>query len=155
MLCEITVDRDYLKAELFDMFTQHAAEETRNALAAVAAEARKRGCEQILISIHGSRPVFRVERSGLLECFKVFGEMSRYRIALTGDSEELRLSQQYVESIARQHGINIRSFPSQETALAWFKDRRWLQDRRQRQRPWEGKDRRRQWRRSLESMRPA
>jgi len=155
MLCEITVEENYLKAELFNLFTRHAAEETLDAFAAIAAEARKRGCAQILISIHDSQPVFRVERSGLLDFFRELGEMSKCRIALTGDSQDLRLSQQYVESIARQHGINVRSFPSQEAALAWFKDRRWLQDRRRRQQPWEGKDRRRYWRRSLESMRPA
>jgi len=155
MLCEITVEQSYLKADLFDLFTRHAAEETRDALAAIAAEARKRGCTQILISIHDSQPIFRVERSGLLDFFRELGEMSKCRIALTGDSQDLRLSQQYVESIARQHGINVRSFPNQEAALAWFKDRRWLQDRRGRQQPLEGKNRRRQWRRSLESIRPA
>jgi hypothetical protein len=155
MLCEITVEQDYLKAELFNLFTRNAAEETRDALAAVAAEARKRACAQILLSIHDSQPIFRVERSGLLDFFKELGEMSKCRIALTGDSQDLRISQQYVESVARRHGINVRSFPNQEAALTWFKDRRWLQDRRQRQEPWGAKDRRRQWRRSLESMRPA
>ena len=152
MLCEITVEPGYLKAELFDRRT---AEETRDALGAVMAAARKHGCSQILVSVHASRPIFQVERSGLLDCLKELGDMSRYRIALTGDSEELRLSQQYVESIAQRAGINVRSFSNQQAALEWFKDRRWLQDRRQRQEPWEGKNRRRQWRRSLVGIRPA
>jgi len=151
MLCEITVEPDYLKANLFNRQT---LEETRDALAAVAAEARKHGCSQILISVHGSRPIFKVEQSGILDCFKEFGDVPRYRIALTADSEELRLSQQYLESVAQRAGLNVRSFPSEQTALTWFKDRRRSPDRRQRQEPWEGKDRRRNWRRSL-SLRPA
>jgi len=152
MLCEITVEQGYLKAELFN---RNTTEETRRALAAIAAEARKHGCLQVLISVHSSRPIFKIEQSGLLDCFKEFGDVSRCRIALTGDSEELRLSHQYVESVARRAGLNVRSFHGQQAALDWFRDRRWLPDRRRQQEPLKGKDRRRQWRRALESMRPA
>jgi hypothetical protein len=146
MLCEITVEADYVKAELFN---RNTAEDTRDALAAIAAEARKNGRFQILISVHASRPIFKVEQSGLLDCFKQFGDMSRIRIALTGDGEELRLSHEYIESVARRAGLNVRSFSSQQAALHWFTDRRWSPERRQRQEPREGGDRRRQWRRGL------
>jgi len=44
MLCEITVESGYLKAELFNRDT---VEETRSASFAIAAEARKHGCSQI------------------------------------------------------------------------------------------------------------
>jgi hypothetical protein len=146
MLCEITVEAGYLKA---DLFNRQTAEETRDALGAIAAEARKHKCSQILISVHASRPIFKVEQYGLPDYFRELG-----RIALTGDSAELRISQQYIESLARQNGINVRSFPNEQAALYWFKDRRWLPDRRQGQEPWEGQERRQQLqRRSLESIR--
>jgi hypothetical protein len=153
MLCEITLEPGYLSVEIYNRQTD---EETRDALAAISAAARKHDCFQILISNHASRPIFKVERSGFLEYFKGFGDTSRYRIALTGDSEELRLSQQYIELLAQRAGINIRSFHSEQAALDWFRDRRWVQDRRQRQDPWQGReDRRRHWRRGLERLRPA
>jgi hypothetical protein len=153
MLCEITLEPDYLSVEIYDRQTD---EETRDALAAISAAARKHDSHQILISIHASRPIFKVERSGLLEWFREFGDVSRYRIALTGDSEELGLSQQYIELVAQRAGINVRSFHSEQAALDWFEDRRWVQDRRRRQEPWgNGKNRRRHWRRSLEPRRPA
>src|SRR5216684_5455034 len=136
MLCEITVGPGYLKA---DLFNRQTAEEARDALAAIAAEARKHACSQILISVHASRPIFKVEQYGLPDYFKELG-----RIALTGDSAELRISQQYIESLARRNGINVRSFPNEQAALYWFKDRRWVPDRRQRQEPWEGGERRQQ-----------
>jgi len=146
MLCEFTVEAGYLKV---DLFNRQTAEETRDALAAIAAEARKHACSQILISVHASRPIFKVEQYGLPDYFKELG-----RIALTGDSAELRISQQYIESLARQNGINVRSFPNEQAALHWFKDRRWSPDRRQRQEPWEGQERRQQLhRRNLESIR--
>src|SRR6267378_1497345 len=145
MLYEITVEAGYLKV---DLFNRQTAEETRDAFAAIAAEARKHACSQILISVHASRPIFKVEQYGLPDYFKELG-----RIALTGDSAELRISQQYIESLARQYGINVRSFPNEQAALHWFKDRRWSPDRRQRQEPWEGQERRQQLhRRSLESI---
>ena len=145
MLCEITVEAGYLRV---DLFNRETAEETRDALAAIAAEARKHACSQILISVHASRPIFKVEQYGLPDYFRELG-----RIALTGDSAELRISQQYIESLARRNGINVRSFPNEQAALYWFKDRRWSSDRRQRQEPWEGGERRQQLhRRSLKSI---
>ena len=152
MLCEITLEPGYLKVEIYNRQT---AEETRDALAAIAAEARKHGCSQTLISVHASRPIFKVEQSGFLDCFRQLGEGSRCRIALTGDSEELRLSQQYVEAVAQGAGINVRSFANRQTALDWFKDRRWVADRRRRREPWKSKEQRRgRPRRSSESTRP-
>jgi|SRR5712691_12121696 len=140
MLCEITVGPGYLKA---DLFNRQTAEEARDALAAIAAEARKHACSQILISVHASRPLFKVEQYGLPDYFGESGEVSKkYRIALTADSDELRLSQQYIELLARRNGVNVRSFPNEEAALSWFRDRRWSPDRRQRQEPWEGSERR-------------
>jgi hypothetical protein len=152
MLCEITVGPGYLKA---DLFNRNTAEETRDALAAIMAEVRKHRYSQILIAVHASRPIFKLEQSGLLEFFRQLGDMSECRIALTGDSQELRLSQQYVEAVARRHGINVRSFPSQHAALDWFKDRRWSEERRQRREPWEAKERRQgQQRRAAKGIGP-
>jgi hypothetical protein len=152
MLCEIIVEPGYLKVDLFNWQT---AGETREALGAIAAEARKHKPSQILISVHSSRPIFKVEQNGLPDYFRALGEVSKCRIALTGDSDELRLSQQYIESFARRNGINVRSFPNEQAALHGFKDRRWTPDRRERQEPWEGQERRQNPpRRGLESIRP-
>jgi len=151
MRCEIKVEPGYLKAELFD---RHTPEETRDAFAAIAAAAREHACSQVLISVRASRAISHIEQSGFLDCFREFNGTPKHRIALTGDSDELRLSQQYIESVARRNGINVRSLPDERAALDWFKDRRWTPDRRERQELLEGKDRRRYWRRSLERTRP-
>jgi len=151
MRCEITVEPGFLKAELLDRQTP---EETRDALAAIAAAAREHACSQILISVRASRALSQVELPRFLEYFRELGGTPKHRIALTADSDELRLSQQYFESVTRRNGINVRSLPNEQAALDWLKDRRWTQDRRARQDPLEGKDRRRYWRRSLERIRP-
>jgi hypothetical protein len=152
MLCEITVGPGYLKA---DLFNRQTPEEARDALATIAAEAHKHARSQILISVHASKPLFRAEQYGLPDYFKELGEILKYRIALTGDSDELRLSQQYIELLARRNGVNVRSFPNEQAALQWFKDRRWLPDRRQGQEQREGQERRqRPPRRKLEGIPP-
>src|SRR5437867_10528567 len=139
MLYEFTVEAGYLKV---DLFNRQTAEETRDALAAIAAEARKHACSQILISVHASRPIFKVEQYGHPDYFRELGEVSQCRIALTGDSDELRLSQQYIQVLGRRNGVNVRSFPNEQAALHWFKDRRWVPDRRERQEPREGQEQR-------------
>jgi hypothetical protein len=139
MLCEIKVEPDYLRADLYDRQT---GEETRQALEAIAASARKHGRSQILISVHASRPLFKTEPYGLPDHFRELGEIKRYRIALTADSPELRLSQQYIEVLALRNGINVRSFRTEQAALDWFKDRRWLPDRRRAPERWDRLERR-------------
>src|SRR2546423_11005948 len=129
MLCEITVGPSYLKA---DVFNRQTAEEARDAFAAIAAEARKHACSRILISVHASRPLFKVEQYEIPDYFKGRGDALKYRIALTGDSDELRLSQQYLELLARRNGLDVRSFPNEQAALSWLRDRRGSPDRRQR-----------------------
>lgn len=152
MLCEITVEQDYLKA---DLFNRQTSEEARDALAAIAAAARKHACSRILISVHASRPLFKAEHLGLPDYFGEPGEASKYRIALTGDSDELRLSQQYIELLARRCGVNVRSFPNEQAALSWFRERRGSPDRRQIRVPWVGQERRlNPSRRSLQGVSP-
>src|SRR5260370_16573383 len=59
MQCEITVEPGYLRA---DLFNRQTAEEARDALAAIAAEAGKHRCSKIPISVHTSRPFFEVKQ---------------------------------------------------------------------------------------------
>ncbi|MGB5082441.1 MAG: hypothetical protein WBO23_17070 [Burkholderiales bacterium] len=139
MWYRLTVGPDCLEAELF--FRETAAE-TREFLVAAESEARRHGCRRVLISVHASRALFKVGEYGLSDYFKELKRVSEYKIALMGDSDELRLSHQYVESLARQHGISVRSFRDRGEALRWFRDLRWSPDRRRRQEPWPGPERR-------------
>lgn len=139
MQYQITLKKDYLKA---DLFNRETAAETQKFLLAVEAAARKHRRSQILIAVHASRAIFKVQPYGLFDYFKELAKISKYRIALTADSDELRVSQQYIEVLARQHAINVRSFRSEHEAHHWLTDRRWLPDRRQRQEPSAGPERR-------------
>ena len=122
----IALDRGVLRAELFG---RESVEETKTFFEAVLRASRESRCPRILISVCSSTPVFQLERHGLIEYFRELADTSR-RIALLGDSRDLRLSHEYVEVIAGQHGLNVRSFPDEAAAHRWFEDPRRERERR-------------------------
>src|SRR5204862_6377013 len=77
--------------------------------------------------------IFEVERGGLIEHFRKLALTTSRRIALLGDSRDLQLSHEYIEVIARQHGLNVRSFLDEMAAHQWFRDARQWQERRRQQ----------------------
>jgi hypothetical protein len=126
---KITLDRGVLRAELFGRET---VEETKAFFQAIVSASRESPGPYILISVRSSKPIFQFERHGLIEYLRKLASTSSRRIALLGDSAELRLSHEYVELIARQHGLNVRSFLDETAAYQWFEDPR--QERRQQER---------------------
>ena len=126
----ITLDRGVLRAELFGRET---VEETRTFFEAIVSASRESRSPCILISVRSSKPIFRLARHGLLEYFRELAVTPSRRIALLGDSRDLRLSHEYVELIARQHGFNVRSFPDETAAYQWFRDPRRERERRRQQ----------------------
>jgi hypothetical protein len=123
----ITLDRGVLRAELF---ARETVEETKTFFGAIVSASRETRAPCILISVRSSKPIFQVERHGLIEYFRELAVTSSRRIALLADSRDLRFSHEYVELIARQHGLNVRSFLDETAAYQWFKDRRQRQERR-------------------------
>src|SRR5467141_950478 len=127
---KITLDRDVLRAELF---SRETVKETKTFFQAIVRASRENRPRYILISVRSSKPIFQLERHGLLEYFRELAVTPSRRIALLGDSSDLRLSHEYVELIARQHGLAVRSFLDETAAYQWFKDARQGQERRGRQ----------------------
>ena len=144
---KISAEPSYLRAELFERET---VEETRAFLNAVVRNNANHRRSRVLILVRTSKSVFQVVAHGLLECFQQLSATTPGQIALVGDTRDLRLSHEYIEVVARQHGLNVRSFRDEAAALAWLNDRRHPDDRRLQP------ERRRQERRaSLESRQSA
>src|SRR3989475_10509865 len=127
---KITLDRGVLRAELF---ARETVEETKAFFQAIVRASRQARAPHILISVRSSKPIFRLARHGLLEYFRELAVTPSRRIALLGDSSDLRLSHEYIELIARQHGLKVRSFPDETAAYQWFRDPRQGQERRRSQ----------------------
>jgi hypothetical protein len=118
MVYRIAAERDYLRA---DLFNRETAEEAREFFEAVADSASRYRRSCILISVHSSVPVFTVERSGFLRRFTRIGDDGVQKIALIADNRELDQSHEYFELLGRLHGINVRHFRDEPSALEWFK----------------------------------
>lgn len=137
MAYRITVEADFVRAELAHRET---VEETRDFLQALLRYSES--YSSLLIQVRTSKPVFHVERHGLIETFSQIARTPRHRIALTAETADLQASHEYLELLARQRGVNVRSFRDEAEALAWLRERRQLADRRQSQQPYEGTERR-------------
>ncbi len=129
MQYKIAMERGFLRADLLERET---AEETRRFLRAVVFESVRHGCSRILVHVRSSKTLFTVERYGVLETFKKLASDPAHRIALLGDTVELGMSHDYVALLARQQGISLRNFKNESEAVEWVRDRRQLEDRRQR-----------------------
>ena len=120
MRYRITVEPDYVNAELFDRKTP---EETRAFLAAVVAECRQHQLSRVLVSVQSSRPIFRAEKYGLSSFVELAVKFSG-KIAVLGDSAESRIAQEYAVMLARLRGANVRTFPDKAAAVGWLTDPR-------------------------------
>jgi hypothetical protein len=109
--------QDHLRAELFGRQT---AEETREFVAALAAEARRHSATRILIWVRNSRPIFKVEQYKLSDQFRILVAEQDVRVALLADSDEVRASHQYIEVLAAQQGALVRAFRDEGRALNWL-----------------------------------
>jgi hypothetical protein len=120
MRYQFTRVHDGLRAE---MVGRETVEETQDFIAAVADEARRAGMPRILICVRRSRPIFRVEQYRISEQFRLLAGNPGVRVALVADTDELRAAHGYIEMLARQHGVGVRAFRDEASALDWLKVR--------------------------------
>jgi hypothetical protein len=112
----ISAEAGYLRSELVNRQT---VEETRTFLDAVLAAALEHRLPLVLIRVRNSVPIFTVERYGFSHYLDLAFK-SKYRIALVGDTLELRIAHQYIATLARLSGVNLRAFQHEGDALAWL-----------------------------------
>jgi hypothetical protein len=108
---------EVLRAELY---RRETGDETRQFVDALASKARECGVARILVAVRASRPLFKVEQYGISDAFRAILANPGLRVAITGDSEELRASHEYIELLARQQKVSLRSFRDEAAALHWL-----------------------------------
>lgn len=110
---------------------RETAGDMRDFLHAVKAACQQHACPRILLSIRASRPVFKLEDYGLAGETRGEGEARGYvsdlvspacRIALVGDTSELQFAHEYIEVVARQQQVNVRSFREPASAVRWLQE---------------------------------
>lgn len=124
---EIAVESRYLRAK---MSGRDTGEETREFLRSIILENLKYQRSSILLDLRSSRPIFHAKPHGFFEFFRMLADGSSCKIALLGDADDLHMSHEYVALLARQQGMNVRSFRDEADALLWLGERRFARDRR-------------------------
>lgn len=119
MKLKVEVLPGYLRGEVSERST---ADEGRQAADALFAAQAKSGVTRMLIIVRSSSPIFRVEQYGFTEMMTRAAGIAGLRVALVSDTKELRASHEYVEVLARQRGVDIRSFRDEAKALQWLEN---------------------------------
>ena len=107
----------YLRADLLERETAAQTSEFLEALAAAALEHR---VTRILINVHTSRPIFKVEQYSASAYLKELARRPWLKVALVATQADLRSAHEYVEVLARQQGASLRSFADTANAVAWL-----------------------------------
>ena len=127
MTYRIALEDGFLRV---DLAHRETVEEMREFLKALVRNSAR--CPVILLRVRASKPLFHVERDGQIEFLRQIAHAPQHRIALLADTPDLQASHEYLELIARQRGVRVRTFRSEAEAVAWFKDQRIQEtDRRQ------------------------
>jgi hypothetical protein len=98
---------------------RETATEMREFLLAVHTACRQNDCAKVLLDIRRSRTIFKAEDYGLSGYVNDMVTPA-CQIALVADNRELHAAHEYIELIARQQKMNVRSFRDQSTAVLWL-----------------------------------
>lgn len=112
----ITVDQDIVRAELVGA---EDVEETKQFLRVVSRYAST--CHRFIFRVRASRAIFRLEQQGLMESLHEVARSPSHKIACLAEGSDLQISFDYLELLARQHRLNVRSFRSEARALQWLR----------------------------------
>ena len=110
----------YLHATVFNRDT---AEQMREFAFAAKASCVKLGLSKVLLTVRRSRAMFKPEDYGLSPHeggYLIELVTPACQIALVGDTEEVRSANEYIELVARQHGLNVRAFRDEHAAKRWL-----------------------------------
>lgn len=98
-------------------------EENRAGVWAVLAACREHHLSRILVNVRESRAIFRVGQWEISSFFADLASLPGARMALVADTVEVHSSHQYIETLARQRGLEVRAFRGEPAALRWLLER--------------------------------
>ena len=116
MQIRIARDNGYLRV---DLSGRESPADMREAIARMLDECRKQEISSVLICTRASRPLFRVEEFGLSGFLDEMSEACK--VAMVAENSDLRASDDYIATMARQKRIAVRTFPDEAGAVRWLR----------------------------------
>ena len=118
MQYSIAVDEEFLRVTVSGRDTDRPPSEL---CAAVLAESRKQGRDRILIELDQKFPLSPGNQFALVTRLPEIGFTPRQRIALVHRTPEMQDANQFINLVARNHGVQVRNFTGLELAKAWLR----------------------------------
>ena len=114
----IDADEEFLRVSVSGRETDRPPSEL---CAAVLAESRKRGRDRILIELDQKFPLSPGNQFALVTRLPELGFTQQHRIALVHRTREMQDANQFINLVARNHGVMVRNFAAIERAKAWLR----------------------------------
>jgi hypothetical protein len=114
----IDADEEFLRVSVSGRDTDRPPSEI---CAAVLAESRKRGRDRILIELDQQFPLSPTSQFALVTRLPEIGFTPQQRIALVHRTAEMQDANQFINLVARNHGVMVRNFAGLEPAKAWLR----------------------------------
>jgi hypothetical protein len=114
----ISADDEFLRVTVRGRDTDRPPSEV---CAAVLAESRKRGRDRILIELDQKFPLSPGNQFALVTRLPEIGFTPQQRIALVHRTPQMQDANQFINLVARNHGVMVRNFSGVEPAKAWLR----------------------------------
>jgi len=114
----IDADEEFLRVNVSGRDTDRPPSEV---CGAVLAESRKRRRDRILIELDQKFPLSPTSQFKLVTSLPQLGFTSEQRIALVHRSAEMQEANQFINLLARNHGVMVRNFRDMAHAKAWLR----------------------------------
>jgi hypothetical protein len=112
----ITAERGFFRVEVVNRQTPA---ETLRYLTALYAEYEKLRVPRALIHLSRSRALFALGEFQFDDWMQIV-RRENAKVALTADSFPVQLSQQYIETVARLRGVEVRALKTDAEAIKWL-----------------------------------
>jgi hypothetical protein len=114
----IDADEEFLRVKVRGRDTDRPPSEM---CAAVLAESRKRRRDRILIELDQNFPLSPGNQFTLVTRLPEIGFTSQQRVALVHRTPEMQDANQFINLVARNHGVQVRNFAGLDLAKAWLR----------------------------------
>ena len=117
MKFDIKIFEGYLRAEMLERET---GAETREFLRATFDALRTHKAKKLLVSVHGSRPMYKVTEWNLSAALACARQIRGFKLALVSDTREMSMSHEYLALLCAQRGVQCKVFGSERVAVGWL-----------------------------------
>jgi hypothetical protein len=115
----ISADEEFLRVKVSGRDTDRPPSDV---CAVILLESAKSGRPRILIELDQKFPLSPTSQHQLVTRLPEIGFTSKHRIALVHRTAEARKSNDFINVVALNRGVNVRNFPSVEDAHTWLRE---------------------------------